>query len=96
MRQSLTSEADHAPAASIVTTQIALYSPEVAVMTVSPGTTPVTLPDALTVATAVLLDVQVTELVPVIVLSTVAVSVSLPVPVMVVLDLFRLIALGLL
>ena len=55
-----------------------------------------TLPDALTVATAVLLDVQVTELVPVIVLSTVAVSVSLPVPVMVVLDLFRLIALGLL
>ena len=65
-------------------------------MTTSPGTTPVTLPDALTVATAVLLEVQVTELVPVIVLSTVAVSVSLPVPVMVVLDLFRLIALGLL
>ena len=65
-------------------------------MTVSPGATPVTLPDELTVATAVLLDVHVTELVPVIVLSTVAVSVSFPVPVMVVLDLFRLIALGLL
>ena len=44
-------------------------------MTVSPGATPVTLPDELTVATAVLLDVHVTELVPVIVLSTVAVSV---------------------
>ena len=63
-------------------------------MTTSPAATPLTLPDAFTVATEVLLLDHVTVAVPVIALSTVAVSVSLPDAVMLVDDLFSERAVG--
>ena len=66
------------------------------VITASPAATPTTLPDAFTVAMVVSEESHLTEEVPVIVLSTVAVSVSLAPTAMLVLDLFRAIADGLL